>query len=110
MKADSKAAGRWDTDAGGEYFAVGGWWAMTGRGADMLIIDDLTRSRTRSPTCLWTMRGNGIPLDHGPDYRPGRGYRNRDDSLGDQGSTALVKIPKQSQRGPVGGDRVSCGF
>ncbi len=40
LKADSKAAGRWDTDAGGEYFAVGVGGAMTGRGADMLIIDD----------------------------------------------------------------------
>ena len=40
LKADSKAAGRWDTDKGGEYFAVGVGGAMTGRGADMLIIDD----------------------------------------------------------------------
>jgi len=29
LKADSKAAGRWDTDAGGEYFAVGVGGAMT---------------------------------------------------------------------------------
>jgi predicted phage terminase large subunit-like protein len=40
LKADSKAAGRWDTNDGGEYFAVGVGGAMTGRGADMLIIDD----------------------------------------------------------------------
>jgi predicted phage terminase large subunit-like protein len=40
LKADSKAAGRWDTNSGGEYFAVGVGGAMTGRGADMLIIDD----------------------------------------------------------------------
>jgi hypothetical protein len=40
LKADSKAAGRWDTNNGGEYFAVGVGGAMTGRGADMLIIDD----------------------------------------------------------------------
>lgn len=40
LKADSKAAGRWDTDHGGEYFAVGVGGAMTGRGADLLIIDD----------------------------------------------------------------------
>ena len=40
LKADSKAAGRWDTNHGGEYFAVGVGGAMTGRGADLLIIDD----------------------------------------------------------------------
>jgi predicted phage terminase large subunit-like protein len=40
LKADSKAAGRWDTNKGGEYFAVGVGGAMTGRGADVLIIDD----------------------------------------------------------------------
>jgi predicted phage terminase large subunit-like protein len=40
LKQDSKAAGRWDTNKGGEYFAVGVGGAMTGRGADILIIDD----------------------------------------------------------------------
>jgi predicted phage terminase large subunit-like protein len=40
LRADSKAAGRWDTGHGGEYFAVGVGGAMTGRGADLLIIDD----------------------------------------------------------------------
>ena len=40
LKPDSKAAGRWDTSEGGEYFAVGVGGAMTGRGADLLIIDD----------------------------------------------------------------------
>lgn len=40
LQADSKAAGRWDTNHGGEYFAVGVGGAMTGRGADLLIVDD----------------------------------------------------------------------
>ena len=40
LKEDSKAAGRWETDQGGEYFAVGVQGAVTGRGADLLIIDD----------------------------------------------------------------------
>ena len=40
LKADSKAAGRWDTNQGGTYFAVGVGGAVTGRGADLLIIDD----------------------------------------------------------------------
>ena len=40
LRADSKAAGRWDTGQGGEYFAAGVGGAITGRGADLLIIDD----------------------------------------------------------------------
>ena len=40
LQEDSKAAGRWETSQGGEYFAVGVGGAMTGRGADLLIIDD----------------------------------------------------------------------
>jgi predicted phage terminase large subunit-like protein len=40
LKADSKAAGRWDTSQGGSYFAVGVGGAVTGRGANLLIIDD----------------------------------------------------------------------
>jgi hypothetical protein len=40
LQADSKAAGRWATNAGGEYFAIGVGGAVTGKGADLLIIDD----------------------------------------------------------------------
>jgi len=40
LRADSKAAGRWETTEGGEYFASGVGGAITGRGADILIIDD----------------------------------------------------------------------
>jgi len=40
LKQDSQAAGRWETSRGGEYFAAGVGAAMTGRGADLLIIDD----------------------------------------------------------------------
>ena len=40
LQADSKAAGRWDTNHGGEYFAIGVGGTMTGRGADLLVIDD----------------------------------------------------------------------
>ena len=40
LRADSKAAGRWETGNGGEYFAAGVGGAITGRGADLLIIDD----------------------------------------------------------------------
>lgn len=40
LRADDKAAGRWSTVQGGEYFAAGVGGAVTGRGADLLIIDD----------------------------------------------------------------------
>lgn len=40
LQADSKAAGRWNTNAAGEYFAIGVGGAVTGKGADLLIIDD----------------------------------------------------------------------
>tara|TARA_R100001509_G_scaffold32004_1_gene16991 strand:+ start:9763 stop:11229 length:1467 start_codon:yes stop_codon:yes gene_type:complete len=40
LSADSKAAGRWETNQGGEYFSAGVGGAITGRGADLLIIDD----------------------------------------------------------------------
>ena len=40
LSQDSKAAGRWETNHGGEYFATGVGGAITGRGADLLIIDD----------------------------------------------------------------------
>lgn len=40
LQADSKAAGRWATNKSGEYFAIGVGGAVTGKGADILIIDD----------------------------------------------------------------------
>ena len=40
LREDSKAAGKWETALGGEYYAAGVGSAITGRGADLLIIDD----------------------------------------------------------------------
>ena len=40
LSTDSKAAGRWNTNKGGDYFAIGVGGAVTGKGADVLIIDD----------------------------------------------------------------------
>jgi predicted phage terminase large subunit-like protein len=40
LRSDSKAAGRWSTNKGGEYFAIGVGGAVTGKGADLLVIDD----------------------------------------------------------------------
>ena len=40
LQSDSKAAGRWNTSKQGDYFAIGVGGAVTGKGADLLIIDD----------------------------------------------------------------------
>ena len=40
LRSDSKAAGRWSTSGNGEYFAIGVGGTVTGKGADLLIIDD----------------------------------------------------------------------
>lgn len=45
LSADSTAAGRWDTNKGGEYFAAGVGGSVTGRRADLAIIDDPVKSR-----------------------------------------------------------------
>ena len=53
LAADSKAAGRWESNHGGEYFAAGVGGAITGRGADLLIIDDPhSEQDALSPTVL----------------------------------------------------------
>jgi len=40
LRQDSKAAGRWATNKNGEYFAIGVGGTVTGKGADLLIVDD----------------------------------------------------------------------
>jgi len=40
LASDSKSAGRWNTNAGGEYYACGIGSALAGRGADLLLVDD----------------------------------------------------------------------
>lgn len=60
LSPDVQAAGRWETSAGGEYFAAGVGGAITGRRADIIVIDDPVRSRedadsetTRDKTWDW---------------------------------------------------------
>lgn len=45
LRADSAAAGRWETDKGGEYYAIGVGGSVTGRRADIAVLDDLVGSR-----------------------------------------------------------------
>ncbi len=40
LSQDSKSAGRWSTNRGGEYYACGVGAALAGRGADLLLVDD----------------------------------------------------------------------
>ena len=45
LAPDIQAANQWETTQGGEYFAVGVLGAVTGRRADLVIIDDPVKSR-----------------------------------------------------------------
>ena len=45
LRQDQKAKAKWMTNKGGSYTAVGAGGAITGQGGDVLIIDDLTKSR-----------------------------------------------------------------
>jgi predicted phage terminase large subunit-like protein len=45
VAADNAAAGRWETNKGGEYTAFGVGGSVTGRRADLGLIDDPVRSR-----------------------------------------------------------------
>jgi predicted phage terminase large subunit-like protein len=52
LARDSKAAGRWETSVGGEYYAVGVGGSVTGRRADLAIIDDPVKGRSESDSLL----------------------------------------------------------
>lgn len=45
IAGDNRAAGRWETSSGGEYYAAGVGGSITGRRADLAVIDDPIRSR-----------------------------------------------------------------
>ena len=57
LAADSAAQRRFDTTAGGSYYAVGRGGAITGRGADLLLLDDLLKDteEARSETIRRSM-------------------------------------------------------
>ena len=53
LRSDSKAAYRWETDDGGEYYAAGVGGSIAGRGADLFIVDDPhSEQDAMSPTAL----------------------------------------------------------
>lgn len=56
LSADSKAANRWHTDQGGMYVAAGVGTAITGRGADVLLIDDPFKDRQEADSEITRQR------------------------------------------------------
>lgn len=52
LQSDSKAAGRWSTNKAGEYFAIGNSGALSGKGANCLIMDDIM-SEQEAITGAW---------------------------------------------------------
>ena len=53
LARDAKASGRWSTNEGGDYYAVGVGGALAGRGANLCIIDDpVSEQDALSPTAL----------------------------------------------------------
>ncbi|CUI02624.1 Phage terminase, large subunit [Janthinobacterium sp. CG23_2] len=56
LAQDSKAANRWHTSSGGMYVAAGVGTAITGRGADVLLIDDPFKDRQEADSELQRQR------------------------------------------------------
>jgi hypothetical protein len=56
-----KAAGKWSTSAGGQYYAAGVGGALAGRGADLFVIDDPHSEQDVKSTLDWLL----IPLGRG---------------------------------------------
>lgn len=52
LAEDSRAANRWNTENGGAYVAAGVGTAITGRGADVLLIDDPLKDRDEADSEL----------------------------------------------------------
>jgi hypothetical protein len=52
LDESNRAASRWETTAGGEYFAAGVGGAITGRRADLALIDDPVKSREEAESEL----------------------------------------------------------
>ena len=73
LREDSQAAGKWETEQGGEYYAAGVGSAITGRGADLLIIDDPhSEQDALNVQALehWNELTNGIHQVHVKGFNP----------------------------------------
>ena len=70
LREDSQAAGKWETEQGGEYYAAGVGSAITGRGADLLLLMIHTRSKMHLICLRWNVLMNGTPLVQDKDFNP----------------------------------------
>lgn len=59
LAEDSKAAGQWNTNQGGEYTAVGIGGGTTGRGADVFLIDDPVKDKQEAESPVIQERNIG---------------------------------------------------
>ena len=59
LAEDSKAAGQWNTNQGGEYTAVGIGGGTTGRGADVFLIDDPIKDKQEAESLVVQERNIG---------------------------------------------------
>jgi len=53
LREDEKAKGRWSTNKGGGYVSAGVGGAITGRGADVLLIDDPVKNREEAESKVY---------------------------------------------------------
>jgi hypothetical protein len=102
LQADSKAAGRWNTSKGGDYFAIGVGGTVTGKGADLLIIDDPHSEQeaalaASNPDVFDKVYGV-VHVRPAPAFAAGRGYCDRDDAVGERDLTGQV-LKAAAQRG-----------
>jgi predicted phage terminase large subunit-like protein len=72
LSGDNAAAGRWETERGGEYYAVGVDASVTGRRADLGIIDDPVKGRAEADSLTIRDRiWDWYQSDFWPRLKPG---------------------------------------
>lgn len=77
IASDQKAAGKWSTSQGGQYYAVGVGGSIAGRGADLFVIDDphalLVSTLVPTPKGFRTIEALEVGDEvYGPDGLPAR--------------------------------------
>jgi predicted phage terminase large subunit-like protein len=72
LSGDNAAAGRWETERGGEYYAVGVDASVTGRRADLGIIDDPVKGRAEADSdTIRNRTWDWYKADFWPRLKPG---------------------------------------
>jgi hypothetical protein len=81
LQADNKSAGRWTTNEGGESFYSGVGGAITGRGADLLIIDDPVSEQDAQSSTAMDSRLRVVHVRPPAAFAARGNYCHRDDPL-----------------------------